>query len=56
MLMSVWSSLHTGKKHITVEQRESVNLDDHTAYLNSIREDKSQYPYRNMMSYHRLVR
>ena len=31
------------KKHITQEQLESVNLDDHTAYLVAIRQDKSQY-------------
>ena len=43
------------KKHVTEEQRESVNLDDHTAYLNSIQEDKSLYPYRNVMSCNRLV-
>ena len=29
---------------------ESVNLDDHTAYLNAIQRDKSLYPYRNVMS------
>ena len=43
------------KKHVTEEQRESVNLDDHTTYLNSIREDKSLYPYRNVMSCNWLV-
>ena len=30
------------KKHITIEQMESINLDDHTTYLNLIRRDKSQ--------------
>ena len=43
------------KKHITMEQMESINLDDHTAYLNHICLDKSQYPYRNVMSCRRLL-
>ena len=43
------------KKHITIEQMESINLDDHTAYLNLIRWDKSQYPYQNVMSCGGLV-
>ena len=34
---------------------ESINLDDHTAYLNLIRRDKSQYPHQNVMSCHRLL-
>ena len=30
---------------------ESVNLDDHSAYLTLIRQDKSQYPHWNIMSH-----
>ena len=43
------------KKHITMEQRESINLDDHTTYLTDIWQDKSQYPYQNVMSCCQLI-
>ena len=38
-----------------MEQMESINLDDHTAYLNAIWWDKSLYPYQNVMSSERLI-
>ena len=44
------------KTHITLEQMESINLDDHSAYLTLIRQDISQYPHRNVMSCHRLLK
>ena len=35
---------------------ESVNLDDHSAYLTLIRQDKSWYPHQNVMSHARLLK
>ena len=42
--------------HINLEQMESINLDDHSAYLTLIRQDLSQYPHRNVMSCRRLLK
>ena len=42
--------------HITLEQIESINLDDHLAYLTLIWQDISQYPHRNAMSCHQLLK
>ena len=44
------------KKHITEAQRNSVNLDDHSAYLNSVWEDTSLYPHGNVMSCAQLIK
>ena len=44
------------RKHIMLEQMESVNLDDHSAYLTLIRQDKSRYPHQNVMSHARLLK
>ena len=44
------------KMHITLEQMESINLDDHSAYLTLIRQDISQYPHRNVMSCLQLLK
>ena len=44
------------RKHITLEQMESVNLDDHSTYLTLIRQDKSQYPHQNVMSHAQLIK
>ena len=54
MRTSVQSLLHTGR-NITAEQQESVNLDDHTTYLNRMRQNKFQYPYSNVMSCNQLI-
>ena len=35
---------------------ESINLDDHTAYLTQIQQDISQYPHWNIMSCCRLLK
>ena len=35
---------------------ESINLDDHSAFLTLIRQDISQYPHRNVMSCCRLLK
>ena len=43
------------KDNISEWQRGSVNLDDHTAYLQEARKDKSLYPHKNIMSGHRLI-
>ena len=43
------------KDNILEEQRGSVNLDDHTAYLQEAQKDKSLYPHKNVMSGHRLI-
>ena len=43
------------KNHISSEQRGSVNLDDHTAYLRDIRKDKSLYPFKNVMTGEQLI-
>ena len=37
------------------EQRGSINLDDHTAYLREAQKNKSLYPHKNVMSGHRLI-
>ena len=42
--------------HITLEQMESINLDDHSAYLTQVRKDLSQYPHRNIMSCSQLLK
>ena len=44
------------RKHITLEQMKSVNLDDHSAYLTLIQQDKSRYPHWNVMSHARLIK
>ena len=44
------------KKHINLEQMESINLDDHLAYLTQIRQDLSQYPHWNVMSCRQLLK
>ena len=44
------------QKNVTLEQRESVNLDDHTAYLTQIWQDISLYPHQNVMSCRRLLK
>ena len=44
------------RKHIELEQMESVNLDDNMAYLTMIWKDTSQYPQQNVMSYARLLK
>ena len=44
------------RKKVTLEQRESVNLDDHTAYMTLIWQDISQYPHQNVMSCHWLLK
>ena len=38
------------QKHISPTQMESINLDDHTKYLDRICRDKSRYPNGNFMS------
>ena len=43
------------KNNIMAEHRESINLDDHTAYLQDIQKDKSLFPYKNVMSGPRLI-
>ena len=43
------------KNNITEEQRESINLDDHTTYLNDIWKDKSLFPHKDVMSGHQLI-
>ena len=43
------------KKNISERQRGSINLDDHTAYLQEARKDKSLYPHKNVMSGQRLI-
>ena len=43
------------KNHITTMQRQSMNLDDHRTYLNSVWEDESLYPHGNVMSYIKLI-
>ena len=43
------------KDNILEQQRGSVNLDDHTAYLQEARKDKSLYPHKKVMSGHRLI-
>ena len=37
------------KKYITNNQHVTVNLDSHVHYLESVREDRSLYPNRNVM-------
>ena len=44
------------RKHITLEQMESVNLNNHSAYLTLIWQDKSRYPHWNVMSHARLLK
>ena len=36
-------------------QRGSINLDDHTVYLQEARKDKSLYPHKNVMSGQQLI-
>ena len=43
------------KDNILEEQQGSINLDDHTAYLQEAWKDKSLYPHKNVMSGHRLI-
>ena len=43
------------KDNIPEEQRGSINLNNHTAYLQEARKDKSLYPDKNVMSGHRLI-
>ena len=43
------------RKNISERQWGSVNLDNHTVYLQEARKDKSLYPHNNVMSGHRLI-
>ena len=43
------------KKYISKRQQGSINLDDHTAYLQEARKDKSLYPHNNVMSGEKLI-
>ena len=43
------------KKHIIATQWQSQNLDDHTVYLTSLRQDKSLYPHGNVMLCSKLI-
>ena len=44
------------KMHITLEQMESINLDDHSTYLTLIWQDISQYPHWNIMFCRQLLK
>ena len=43
------------KDNILEWQQGSVNLDEHSAYLQEARKDKSLYPLKNIMSVRRLI-
>ena len=43
------------KDNILEWQWGSINLDDHTVYLQEARKDKSLYPHKNVMSRHQLI-